>query len=302
LYTGLIFPLIVAKYQKGTIINKTVIKPKKYETIGDILFLFRHIKINMEFKIDYILDSILEENIDKQIESNTDLDLEYLLNQYIKKLYIKFEDYDREKNRKIFKHVSTEPYNENINMFSLYSLYIMDAIDEEFKKDIFFDQEYGYAPIKSKHSDGNHYMSVNEIHAVLEELQIKPTKSTISRHIISRIRVLSIMNIWNYKIDCDTLIFKGKESENFKKEFKKYLFDNPKYLRYSHLLKVALDSAKMFEHPDPLPRSMKEFKEFLKNPLVYVIFEPYNHINKKENNEDITTGYIIDDEIIIHKI
>jgi hypothetical protein len=29
LYTGFIFPFMVAKYQKGTIINNTVINPKK---------------------------------------------------------------------------------------------------------------------------------------------------------------------------------------------------------------------------------------------------------------------------------
>jgi hypothetical protein len=35
----------------------------------------------------------------------------------------------------------------------------MDTIDEEFKKDIFFDQEIGCVPPKSKHREGNEYMS-----------------------------------------------------------------------------------------------------------------------------------------------
>jgi hypothetical protein len=233
--------------------------------------------------------------------NNMDLeyDMDYILNDYISNLYIKFKYYDKNIKREIFKCLLTTKTNEPINIFSLYSLFVMDTVDDEFKKDIFFDQESGFVKKKSYHKEGNEFMSNAEINSVLEELEIKPKKETICRHIITRVRVLSIINIWNHTIDCETLIFKGKETEKYKEEFKKYVFDNPKHLRYNRLLKAALDNGKIFEHPDPLPKNFKEFQQFLKNPLVYVMLEPYNHI-KKEN--DIVTGYIINNEVIISKI
>lgn len=232
-------------------------------------------------------------------ELDLEFDMDYLLDNYISNLYLKFKEYDKTKKQDIFKQLIVVKSNQPVNIFSLYSLYVMDAIDEDFKKDVYFDQEIGYVKNKINHKDGNDYISNNEIKVVLEELEMKPKKDIICRHIITRVRVLSMMNVWNHKIDYETLIFRGKETERFREEFKKYIFDNPKHLRYNRLLKVALDSAKIFEHPDPLPSTFKEFQYFLKNPLVYVMLEPYNHI-KKEN--DITTGYIKGDEIIIHKI
>jgi hypothetical protein len=164
---------------------------------------------------------------------DSEYDMNILLDKYISKLYIKFKDYDKSSKEDIFKFMIKDINTKEVNIFSLYTLYVMDAVDEEFKKDIFFDQAFNYVPIKTEHKDGNDYTSNNEIHAVLEELEIKPKKDNICRHIMTRIRVLAIMDIWNHTIDCETLIFEGKETEKFKEEFKKYLFGNPKYLRYS---------------------------------------------------------------------
>lgn len=230
-------------------------------------------------------------------ELDLEYDMDYLLDNYISNLYTKFKEYDKTKRQDIFKQLIIVKSNQPVNIFSLYSLYVMDAIDEEFKKDVYFDQESGYTKPKIFHKDGNDYTSNNEIKVVLEELEIKPKKDIICRHVMTRIRVLSMMNVWNHKIDSETLIFRGKETERFREEFKKYVYNHPKHLRYGRLLKVALDNGKIFEHPDPLPSTFKEFQHFLKNPLVYVMLEPYNHINKKEN-EDITVG----NEVIIHKI
>jgi hypothetical protein len=205
--------------------------------------------------------------------------IENILTDYTSQMYIKFKDYDKTAKIDIFKYIITQQSNEEkINPYSLYSLFIMDLVDNEMKKDTFFDQEHNLVPKKSSHRDGNEFMTNNEIYSVLNELKIHPEKFIVTKQIFCRIRTLSILNVWNANIDIDSHAFEIEESSCFKNEFKAYLLDHPKYLRYSHLLKVSIDRAKIFEHPEPIPRTMKEFQIFLKNPLIYVTLEPYNHI------------------------
>jgi hypothetical protein len=64
--------------------------------------------------------------------------MDYLLDNYISNLYTKFKEYDKTKRQDIFKQLIIVKSNQPVNIFSLYSLYIMDAIDEEFKKEVYF--------------------------------------------------------------------------------------------------------------------------------------------------------------------
>jgi hypothetical protein len=218
-------------------------------------------------------------NTDSKLDAVLFNTLENILTDYISQVYIKFKDYDKSAKIDVFKYIiNRESNEEKINPYCLYSLFIMDLVDSEMKKDNFFDQEHRLVPIKTNHKDGNEFMCNNEIYTVLNELKTWPEKFIIVKQIFSRIRSLSILNIWNANLDIDSFAFDNEESSNFKSELKTYLLNHPKYLRYGHLLKVALDRAKTFEHPEPIPRNMKEFQQFLKNPLIYVTLEPYNHI------------------------
>jgi hypothetical protein len=218
-------------------------------------------------------------NTDSKLDTVLFNTLENILTDYTIQVYKKFRDYDKSLKLEVFKYIITNETNEEkINPYCLYSLFIMDLVDNEMKKDIFFDQEYNLVPIKTNHKDGNEFMCNNEIYTVLNELKIWPEKFIITKQIFSRIRTLSILNVWNSNIDIDSYAFDNEESPRFKNEFKTYLLNHPKYLRYSHLLKISLDRAKIFEHPEPIPRTMKEFQQFLKNPLIYVVLEPYNHL------------------------
>ena len=44
---------------------------------------------------------------------------------------------------------------------------------------------------------------------------------------------------------------------------------------------------------DPLPITMKEYKQFLRDKLVYVLLEPYNHLQREILFEDIVLKKIV---------
>jgi hypothetical protein len=171
--------------------------------------------------------------------------------------------------------------SEEINLYSLYTLKILHLVDKEITSELFFDQYYGFAPIKTSHTEGNDFIHNNEIHCLLSELYNKCEDYRINKQVCMRVRSLTILNVWNHLIDCETLIFGDYETKNYKEKFKKYVYDHPKYLRYSRLLKAALNAGKVMNKTDPLPISMKEYQQFLKDPLVYVMLEPYNHIKEE---------------------
>ena len=77
-------------------------------------------------------------DIDQDNELDLEFDMDYLLDNYISNLYTKFKEYDKTKRQDIFKQLIIVKSNQPVNIFSLYSLYIMDAIDEEFKKEVYF--------------------------------------------------------------------------------------------------------------------------------------------------------------------
>lgn len=193
----------------------------------------------------------------------------------------------------IFLHETTK--SPIINPYSLYSLKILHLVDQELTKDIFFDQYYGFAPIKTTHPEGNDFIHNNEIHCLLSELPNKSDDYRINKQLCMRIRVLAGLNVWNHLIDCETLIFGDYETENYKEKFKTYVYNHPKYLRYSRLLKASLDSGRVMNKPEPLPTSMKEYIHFLKDPLVYVLLEPYNHMNFDSSENIILKTIVLND-------
>jgi len=184
------------------------------------------------------------------------------------------------------------------NPYVLYSMKILSLMEKECLNNILFDQEHGFSLRKTNHNDGNHYIHLNEIKYIANELKIRPKSEEFILQIFMRVRVLSILNKWNPDIDCDTLYYKQEESPIFLEECKKYFKGSKKYLRYTRLLKAAIDNAIIFEKPIKMPSTLKEYKEFLKNPFVYVILEPYNYIlSHTENDYHIIHGKIINGEI-----
>jgi hypothetical protein len=205
--------------------------------------------------------------------------LENILMEYTTQVYKKFKEYDKKKNIDTFKYIIiVNMKEEKINPYSLYSLFIMDLVDTELQKESFFDQESKLVPVKSEYKEGNEFMCNNEIYSVMNELTLYPEKFKTAKQIFSRVRTLSFLNVCNPNIDVESITFENIESPRFRSEMKTYLFGNPRHFYYGHLLKAALDKAKIFEHPEPIPRTMQEFQQFLKNPLLYVVLEPYNHI------------------------
>lgn len=183
--------------------------------------------------------------------------------------------------------------SKEINLYSLYTLKILHLIDQEITTELFFDQYHGFVPIKTSHKEGNEFIHNNEIYCLISELYNKCEDDRINKQICMRVRALCILNVWNHLVDCETLIFGDYETLDYKKKFKSYVFDHPKYLRYSRLLKAGLNAGRVMNKSEPLPITMKEYQQFLRDPLVYIMLEPYNHIKSENLFEDIVLKKIV---------
>jgi hypothetical protein len=224
------------------------------------------------------------------------IEIELYLEEYVGKIYKRFRQYSNFEKEKAFrKHLKEKhPSEKDINPYELYTLKILDLLDEEFKINPFFDQHCGLVKQKSKHSEGNYFMSSNEIHSIMNELSIQLQNKIITEHIVSRIRVLSLFNTWCPLIDCDAYLDDIHHSKKYYEEVKQYLFKHKNYMKYSRLLKCAIYNAKLHEHPDVLPRTESEFMSFLITPFIYVMLEPYNYILKEKDLEEL--------DILLHNI
>jgi hypothetical protein len=237
------------------------------------------------------------------------IEKELYVEEYIGKIYKKFKVYNNIKLEKKFRRYLRYKYPDiEINPYHLYTLKILDIIDEELKKPLPFDQYHGYSPIKSMHSEGNMFMTTSEIYTVVNELSIKLKNNTITENIVSRVRMLALVNDWCPLINFDT--YEIEHSDKYFEEVKSYLHGHKKYMRYARLLKAAIADAKLHEHPDELPSTEENFVEFLMSPFIYVMFQPYNYILKDENccilerieellseTDEIIKGVIIDGEV-----
>jgi hypothetical protein len=237
------------------------------------------------------------------------IEKEIYTEEYVGKIYKKFRLYNDIKREKYFRRYLKILFPDtDINPYQLYALKILDLLDTELKIPVPFDQYYGYSPIKSIHSEGNIFTTSSEIYNVVNELSIKLKNSTITENIVSRVRMLAIVNDWCPLINFDT--YEIDYSDKYFKEVKRYLGGHKKYMRYARLLKVAIADAKLQEHPDILPSTEENFIEFLMSPFVYVMLQPYNYILKDENcfilerieellneTDEIIKGVIIDGEI-----
>jgi hypothetical protein len=237
------------------------------------------------------------------------IEKELYIEEYVGKIYKKFRLYKNIKKEKIFrKMLKQENPDSDINPYHLYSLKILDLLDEEFKIPLPFDQYHGYSSIKSIHREGNMFMKLNEIYSVINELSVKLKNNTITENIVSRLRVLAFVNDWCPLLNFDT--YEIEYSEKYFEEVKQYLENHKKYMRYARLLKAAIMDAKYHEHPDILPSTEEKFAEFLMSPFIYVMLQPYNYIIKDEDEkilesiqellneaDEIIKGVIIDGEI-----
>ena len=243
------------------------------------------------------------------INSKDTFEIELYLEEYVGKIYRRFRQYNNFEKEKSFRLLLKEkhPNEKEINPYQLYTLKILDLLDEEFKVYSPFDQYTGFSPPKSRHREGNEYMSLNEIHSIAEELSVKLQNKTITENIISRVRTLCFQNKWTPFVDYDVFIENIEHSETYYEQVKVYLKGHKKYMRYSRLIKSAIYNAKIHEHPDVLPYNEDKFIEFITSPFIYVMLEPYNSILKDEELEELDIllhsmekpiqGLIIDGEI-----
>jgi hypothetical protein len=237
------------------------------------------------------------------------IEKELYVEEYIGKIYKKFRLYNDIKKEKHFRRYLKKLFpNDDINPYHLYTLKILDLLDEEFKKPLPFDQYHGYSPIKSMHGEGNMFMSTSEIYNVVNELSVKLKNNTITENIVSRVRMLSIVNDWCPLLNFDSLDI--EYTEKYFEEVKRYLHGHKKYMRYARLLKSAIADARLHEHPDELTATEENFADFLMSPFIYVMLQPYNYILKDENcfilerieellseTDEIIKGVIIDGEV-----
>ena len=237
------------------------------------------------------------------------IEKELYVEEYIGKIYKKFKLYSDIKKEKYFRRYLKVLFPDtDINPYQLYTLKILDVIDEELKKTLPFDQYHGYSPVKSMNSEGNIFMSTSEIYNVVNELSIKLKNNKITENIVSRVRMLAIINDWCPFLNFDT--YEIDYSNRYFEEVKRYLGGHKKYMRYARLLKTAIADAKLHEHPDILPSTEENFIEFLMSPFIYVMLQPYNYILKDENcfilerieeilseTDEIVKGVIIDGEV-----
>lgn len=223
------------------------------------------------------------------------IEKELYIEEHIGKIYKKFKLYKNVKKEKLFRKIlKTENNNEDINPYHLYSLKILDLLDEEFKYSLPFDQRYGFSPAKSNHCEGNMYIKMNEIYSVANELPIRLKNNKITENILSRVRVLSMVNDWCKLLNFDT--YNIEHSDRFFPEVKTYLQGNKKYMRYARLIKAAIMDAKYFEHPDILPSTEEKFMEFLMSPFIYVMLQPYNYLLDSEIDENLSGALLFIDE------
>ena len=237
------------------------------------------------------------------------VEIELYLEEHVGKIYKRFRQYKNfEKENWFRKHLKYKyPHEVEINPYKLYTLKILDLLDEEFRMKLPFDQFYGFTVPKSKHAEGNEFMSFNEIHSLAEELSIKLQNKSITESIISRVRTLSIVNRWCPLVDCDAFIDNIEHSDSYYEDVKIYLKGHKKYMRYARLIKSSIYNAKLHEHPDELPDTEDTFMDFITSPFIYVMLEPYNFILKDEElseldillhgMEEPIQGLIIDGEI-----
>jgi hypothetical protein len=237
------------------------------------------------------------------------IEKELYVEEYIGKIYKKFRLYNNSNKEKYFRRYLKILFPDtDINPYQLYTLKILDLLDEEFEIPVPFDQYYGYSPIKSIHREGNIFMTSSEIYNVVNELSIKLKNNKITENIVSRLRVLAIVNDWFSFLNLDT--YEIDYSDKYFEEVKIYLRGHKKYMRYARLLKTAIADAKLQEHPDILPSTEENFMEFLMSPFVYVMLQPYNYILKEEKyfilkrieeifseTDEIIKGVIIDGEV-----
>ena len=139
-------------------------------------------------------------------------------------------------------------------------------------------------PVKSNKEEVNYYNSDNEIFNIANEFGFKSNDKNIIRQIFGRIRFLAKHNIWNPSVDYlvdDTELLDSKyyETENFRINFKKYINNHPKYLRYLNLLRKALIQSYYFRSKIFVAITNKELNSVLCSPFVYIMLEPYNHIS-----------------------
>jgi hypothetical protein len=214
-------------------------------------------------------------------------EIELYLEEYIGKIYKRFRQYKNfEKEKEFRKHLKEKyPHEVEINPYQLYTLKILDLLDEEFRVALPFDQYSGFSSIKSRHIEGNMFMSLNEIHSIAEELSIKLQNKIITENIISRVKTLCLQNVLCPLIDFDAFIGDIEHSDIYYEEVKVYLKSHKKYMRYARLIKAAIYNAKLHEHPDILPYTEDKLIEFITSPFIYVMLEPYNFILKDKINE-----------------
>jgi hypothetical protein len=237
------------------------------------------------------------------------IEKELYIEEYVGKIYKKFTFYKNIENEKKFRrYLKLLNPDKDINPYELYTLKILDLLDEEFKTPLPFDQHHGYTPIKNIYEEGNKYSTSSEIYSVANELHVKLENDKITENIISRLRVLAMMNDWCHLVNIDSLCI--EHSEKYFSEVKQYLQNHKKYMRYARLLKVAIADAKLHEHPDILPSEEQKFMDFLMSPFIYVMLQPYNYILKDERLEglerleellyetdEIIKGVIIDGDV-----
>lgn len=177
-------------------------------------------------------------------------------------------------------------FNEKLELqevYTFFTLKLYDLIDKYTLATYYFDQIFCGYPTKSN-IEGNQFSSDNEIFNIADEFGFKTEDKNIIRQIFSRIRFLAKHNIWNPSIDYiidDTELKDSKyyETENFRKNFKKYLENHPKHLRYLNLLRKALIQSYYFRTKIFVAITNKELNSVLCSPFVYIMLEPYNHIS-----------------------
>jgi len=226
-------------------------------------------------------------------------DIEKYLEEFTGNTYKKFKnDCDKNDDKMLRDFLKIRSPLGDYNPYSLYCMKVLNIIDKEFLKYNFFDQDEGFSSVKTWHKDGNDFISINEIYSVINELEVIPNNIKVIKQLCSRVRVLSILNLWRDCLDCD-IGFKDGITQKYLDECKLYFKGSKNYMRYSRLLMKSLIEAKYYETPDFLPLNEIEYRNFLDSTFVYAMLEPHNFIDGSEfDNINIVRGIIIDGNIM----
>lgn len=163
---------------------------------------------------------------------------------------------------------------EEINRYALMSLKVLSVMEIELNCPFLFDQHYDFVPRKSPSVEGNLFCTFGEIFTIANQLKYKPKAQQCIIQIFMRTRALSIMNVWDSSINFDMMEEPYYTEPSFLEDCKRYFLGNKRYLRYTRLLQSALGSARHHEiSPKNLPFTMKNYKDFLKNPFVFVVLK-----------------------------